>query len=131
MNRRQYTRKVLDPIHVAEITLGERPTVLASGGLILNASATGLLIRVSRSALNPAMVQPDGALAVPQGALVMMRIVEMALDIDGEMMRADQTVPECWDIAIDFTASAPAFWRECLVDLLPSVGEMPPGAATA
>ena len=130
MNRRQYTRKSLDPIHVAEITLGERPIVLASGGLILNASATGLLIRVSRSALNPAMVQPDGALAVPQGALVMMRIVEMALDIDGEIVRADQTLPEWWDIAIDFTASAPAFWRECLADLLPSVGEMTPGAAT-
>jgi hypothetical protein len=44
MNRRQYTHKALDPMHVAEITVGELPTVLASAGTLLNASATGLLI---------------------------------------------------------------------------------------
>jgi hypothetical protein len=126
MNRRQYARKALDPIHVAEITVGECPTVLASAGTLLNASATGLLIRVSCDALNPAMVQSNGALAVPQGTLLMMHIVEMALDIDGEIVRMAQTSPEWWDIAIDFTASAPAYWRECLADLLPGVGEMTP-----
>jgi hypothetical protein len=131
MNRRQYARKALDPIHVAAITVGERPTILASAGTLLNASATGLLIRVSCRVLNPAMVQPNGTLAVPQGTLMRMHIVEMALDIDGEMVRIDQTGPEWWDIAIDFTASAPVYWRECLADLLPSVGEMTPGTAPA
>ena len=130
MNRRQYARKSLDPIHVAEITVGERPTVLASAGIMLNASATGLLIRVPCSALNPDLVQSNGALAVPKGTLVMMHIVEMALDIDGEIVRTDQMGSEWWDIAMDFTASAPAYWRECLADLLPSVGEMTPGAGT-
>jgi len=131
MNRRQYARKALDPIHVAAITVGERPTILASAGTLLNASATGLLIRVSCRVLNPAMVQSNGTLAVPQGTLMRMHIVEMALDIDGEMVRIDQTGPEWWDIAIDFTASAPAYWRECLADLLPSVGEMTQGTAPA
>jgi len=131
MNRRQYARKALDPIHVAAITVGERPTILAAAGTLLNASATGLLIRVSCRVLNPAMVQSNGTLAVPQGTLMRMHIVEMALDMDGEMVRIDQTGPEWWDIAIDFTASAPASWRECLADLLPSVGEMTPGTAPA
>jgi hypothetical protein len=131
MNRRQYARKALDPMHVAEITVGERPTVLASAGTLLNASATGLLIRVSCRALNPAMVQSKGALAVPKGTLIMMHMVAMAQDIDGAIVRIDQTGPEWWDIAMDFTASAPAYWRECLADLLPSVGEMTPGAAPA
>jgi hypothetical protein len=62
MNRRQYARKALDPRHVAAITVGERPTVLASVGTLLNASATGMLIRVSCRALNPAMVQSNGTL---------------------------------------------------------------------
>jgi hypothetical protein len=98
---------------------------------LLNASATGLLIRVSCRALSPAMVQSNGALAVPKGTLMMMHMVAMAQDIDGAMVRIDQTGPEWWDIAMDFTASAPAYWRECLADLLPSVGEMTPGAAPA
>jgi hypothetical protein len=131
MNRRPYARKALDPIHVAAIRVGERPTVLASAGTLLNASATGLLIRVNWRALNPAMVQSNGALAVPQGTLMRMHIVEMALDMEGELVRMDQTGPEWWDIAMDFTASAPTYWRECLADLLPSVGEMTPGAAPA
>ena len=131
MNRRQYARKALDPIHVAELIVGEPPTVLASAGTLLNASATGLLIRVSWRALNPAMVPSNGALAVPKGTLIRMHIVEMALDLDGEFVRIDQTGPEWWDSAMDFTASAPAYWRECLADLLPSVGEMTPGAAPA
>jgi hypothetical protein len=131
MNRRQYTRKALDPIHVAAIMVGERPTLLASAGTLLNASATGLLIRVSCRALNPALVESNGTLVVPQDTLMRMHIVEMALDIDGEMVRMDQTGPDWWDIAMDFTASAPAYWRECLADLLPSVGEMTPGAASA
>jgi hypothetical protein len=82
MNRRPYARKALDPIHVAAIRVGERPTVLASAGTLLNASATGLLIRVNWRALNPAMVQSNGALAVPQGTLMRMHIVEMALDME-------------------------------------------------
>ena len=131
MNRRQSARKALDPIHVAAITVGERPTVLASAGTLLNASATGLLIRVHWRALNPALVLSNGTLTVPQGTLMRLHIVEMALDMDGEMVRMAQTGPEWWDIAMDFTASAPAYWRECLADLLPSVGEMTPGAASA
>jgi hypothetical protein len=131
MNRRQYPRKALDPIHVAAITVGEPPTVLAAAGTLLNASATGLLIRVHGRALHPALVPSNGAWAVPQGTLLRMHIVEMALDMDGELVRLDQTGPEWWDIAMDFTASAPAYWRECLADLLPSVGEMTPGAAPA
>ena len=131
MNRRQSARKALDPIHVAAITVGERPTVLASAGTLLNASATGLLIRVHWRALIPAMVLSNGTLTVPQGTLMRLHIVEMALDMDGELVRMDQTGPEWWDIAMDFTASAPAYWRECLAELLPSVGEMTSRAAPA
>ncbi len=131
MNRRQSARKALDPIHVTEITVGECTLPLASAGTILNASATGLLIRVRHSALSPTMVQPNGTLAPRAGTLVMMHIVEMALDIDGEFVRAQQIGSKGWDIAVDFADSAPAYWRECLVDLLPNVGEMTSGAGAA
>ena len=80
MNRRPSARKALDPIHVAAITVGERPTVLAATGTLRNASATGLLIRVHWRALNPALVQANGALAVPHGTLLRIHLVEMALE---------------------------------------------------
>jgi hypothetical protein len=70
------------------------------------------------------MLRRDGALATHEGEHVVMHIVEMALDIDGKIVRIQQSAPEWVDIAIDFTESAPAYWRECLADLLPGPGEM-------
>lgn len=124
MNRRQYPRKALDPIHIAEMRTVDSATVLATAGTILNASATGLLIRVSRSALHPSMEQSNRALEALAGEYVVMHIVEMALDIDGKVVRTHRAVPEWCDIAIDYSENAPTYWRECLADLLPNVGEM-------
>lgn len=124
MEQRHSPRKLLDPIHVAEIRTVEDSTVVAHSGTILNASATGLLIRVPRTALPSALAQSGAALAAFRGAYVVMRIVEMALDLEGRIARTQQESPQWVDIAVDLSASAPAYWRECLVDLLPGLGEM-------
>lgn len=126
MDQRHSPRKMLDPIHIAEVKVVEGSTVLVHSGTILNASATGLLVRVSRTALHPDLEQNTAALAALQGEYVVMRIVEMALDLEGMIVRTHQDAPEWVDIAIDLSASAPAYWRECLADLLPGLGEMDP-----
>ena len=36
-----------------------------------------------------------------------------------------------WDLAMDDTARAPAYWRTCLAALVPSVSATTPGAAPA
>src|SRR5262249_62139659 len=107
MKRRPSARKALDPIHVAAITVGERPTVLATAGTLRNASATGLLIRVHWRALNPPLVQANGALAVPHGTLLRIHIVEMVLDLEGGLGRMAQTGPEWGGIAMGFSARGP------------------------
>jgi hypothetical protein len=130
MNKRQYPRKLLDPIHIAEMKAIDSATVLAHSGTILNASATGLLIRVHHRALNPELARNQAALETLPGKHVVLHIVEMALDIEGQIVRTHQAAPEWVDIALDLTASAPEYWRECLADLLPGLGETNPGASS-
>jgi hypothetical protein len=126
MNHRKYMRKPLFPIHVAEIKAVDRSLVLADHGTILNASATGLLIRVNRSDLNPKILQQNQPLNILAGEQVMLRIVEMDLEIGGRIARTQQAEEELFDIALDLTDNAPAYWRKCLVDLLPSSDEIAP-----
>ena len=126
MNKRQFPRKLLDPIHIAEMKIVDHMTVLAHSGTIINASATGLLIRVHHRALHPELLRNNVALATLQGEHVVMHIVEMALDIEGTIVRTHQATPEWMDIGVDLTESAPAYWRECLMDLLPGLGDMRP-----
>jgi hypothetical protein len=124
MDRRQSPRKPLDPIHIAEMKTTDQLTILVRSGTLVNASATGLLIRVDRDALNPEIFQHGVPLTTIEGEHVMMQIVEMALEIDGKIVRAHQAAPAWCEIAIDFTDDAPQYWRECLAELLPSLGEM-------
>ena len=124
MDRRQYPRKRLDPIHIAEMKTLDQLTVLAHHGTILNVSATGLLIRVDRNALSRDLFRHDVPLTIIEGAYVVMQIVEMALEIDGKIVRAHQAAPGWCEIAVDFTDNAPEYWRECLADLLPGLGEI-------
>lgn len=124
MNRRRYDRKLLDPIHVTDIQAPGKSIVLAQHGTILNASAGGLLIRVCHSDLNAEIRRHTIPLHTLEGEPVVMTIHEMALTIDGRVVRAYQAAPEWCDIAIDFTENAPPYWRECLAELLPNLGEM-------
>jgi hypothetical protein len=124
MNRRRYDRKLLDPIHVTDIKAPGKSIILAHRGTILNASAGGLLIRIGHSDLNADILRHTIPLHTLEGGPVVMTILEMALTIEGKVVRTDQVAPEWCDIAIDFTDNAPPYWRECLAELLPSLGEM-------
>ncbi len=53
----------------------------------------------------------------------MMKVDEMNLEIDGKFVRANETAHGTYEIAIDFAANAPAYWRECFAELLPQRGE--------
>ncbi len=124
MERRKYTRKLLDPIHVANMVLVDRLMFLARYGTILNASAAGLLIAVCDHDLSPDLLQPTRSFTAFKGEKVTMKIVEMQLDIVGRLMRFHRPARQDVEIGIDLTDSAPSYWRECLADLLPSAGEI-------
>ncbi len=123
MEKREYNRKLLDPIHVTDIQVIDRFMTLARYGTVLNASATGLLIEVQRNDLSPELQCNELTFDTLRGEDVMMKVVEMSLEIDGKLVRAEETEQGAYEIAIDFAANAPAYWRECFAELLPQRGE--------
>jgi hypothetical protein len=124
MQRRRYTRKLLEPIHVTDMQTVDERRSLARYGTLRNASASGLLIEVSRRDLSPEMRRHPLPLDTIAGKHIMMTIVEMNLQIDGRIVRTHHAAPGVVEIAVDFTDHAPPYWRECLAELLPAPGEM-------
>ena len=123
MNLRKNGRKLLDPIHVIDIRLVTSNTALARYGTILNTSTAGLLIEVCPSDVSPEVLQNQLPLKRIEGESVVMTVDEMNLEIDGRVVRFCYNDQEMLEIAVDFSANAPAYWRECFADLLPSLGE--------
>ena len=124
MERREYSRKLLDPIHVEDIQASDQLIILARYGTVINASATGLLIEIQRHDLSPEFLHQALPLGAILGGEVIMKVVEMSLDIDGTIVRAHETAQGNFEIAIDFAANAPSYWRECFAELLPHRGEV-------
>lgn len=123
MEKREHARKLLDPIHVTDIQAIDRFMVLARYGTLLNASASGLLIEIQPRDLSPEVLHDELTLDDIVGDDVVMKVVEMSLEIDGKIVRAQKTAHGRYEIAIDFAANAPAYWRECFAELLPNRGE--------
>ncbi len=123
MEKREYTRKLLDPIHVTDIQAVDRFMVLARYGTLLNASASGVLIEIQPNDLSPELLHNELTLDAITGDDIMMKVVEMSLEIDGKIVRAQETACGSYEIAIDFAANAPAYWHECFAELLPHRGE--------
>lgn len=123
VEQRGRTRKVLDPIHVADLYGLDRMVSLARYGTLVNASSTGLLVKIRREDLSPEFFRHHLTPEVIEGETVAMTIVEMDLDIDGTIARAYYTDEGC-EFGVDFRENAPDYWRESLADLLPGVGEM-------
>lgn len=123
MELRKKGRKLLDPIHAIDIRLLDTNIALARYGRVLNTSTTGLLIEVCQDDVSPEVLQNKLPLSRIEGQSVLLTIDEMNLQIDGRVVRFCYNAQEMLEIAIDFSASTPAYWRECFADLLPTQGE--------
>lgn len=123
MELRKNGRKLLDPIHAIDIRLLDTNIALARYGTILNTSTTGFLIEVSPREVSPEVTQNKLPLSCIEGQFVLMTIDEMNLAIDGRVARFCYNAQEMLEIAIDFSANTPVYWRECFADLLPTQGE--------
>ncbi len=97
--------------------------LIAHHGTLVNVSANGLLISMTYQDLNPELLEHDTPFHFLRGEYVTMKIVEMELEIDGTIVRMSREQQGTYELAIDFTDNAPPYWRECLAELLPGVGE--------
>ncbi len=122
-NRRAAPRKSVTGLEIKNITALEPFSILARKGVLVDASSTGILIRVERKDLVPRTLRQNLSIAPIEGEHVVFNIREMDLEMDGKVARTRFVGNQTFEIAIDFTDEAPEYWRQSLVDLLPNKGE--------
>jgi hypothetical protein len=122
--RRVAARKVVDFIHVAELTSLSSYNVIAHEGVIVDASQSGFLLKVERSKLVPKEYRENLSMENLVGHQVVMFLPQMNLDLDGTVTRALHVGKGMFEIAVKFSSDVPEYWRDCLVDLLPAPGEL-------
>ncbi|MBX3020739.1 MAG: hypothetical protein KF799_03615 [Bdellovibrionales bacterium] len=123
-DRRVAARKVVDFIHVAELTSLSSYNVIAREGVIADASQSGFLVKVERSQLVPKEYRENLTMENLVGHQVVMYLPQMNLDLDGTITRATHIGKGQFEIAVKFSADVPEYWRDCLVELLPAPGEL-------
>lgn len=123
-NRRVAPRKEVSPIHISYLTSLDDFAKIARNCEITEASSSGILLRVKREDLIPVALRNVLTLDALIGDRVFMHLEEMNLEISGVITRTQLIGKKGFCIAIDYSDEAPEYWRECLMDLLPTPGEI-------
>lgn len=122
-NRIAY-RKETEAISVSNLTALDHFAQLARSAHIVDISSTGIQLHVHRDDLLPELLRSSLNLDSLIGEHIMMEIDLMNLDIDGLITRTKPIGQGWFELGIDYSAGAPEYWRECLVDLIPTPGEI-------
>ena len=115
-------RKEVEGIQVAELRINGYES-FAHKGTIIDISSTGLLIKLHRDDITEKEYKRKFQLNEIVGEQLYLEIDLMELDIDGVVTRTRATGGGYFEIAVDYSAGSPEYWRECLVDLLPNPNE--------
>jgi hypothetical protein len=116
-------RREISPLEVSSVSSLENLAKIARSGAIIEASTSGLLMIVKREDLIPAALRKNLTLESIHGTKVLLHLPQMNIEISGRIARTKLLGKQGFEIGIDYTADAPEYWRECLVDLLPAPGE--------
>lgn len=93
---------------------------LAKHGHIIEASSTGILLKFKRDDFVSKELRSNLNIDHLIGQHVYFNIHEMDLEISGKVARTKFVGKEGFLVAVDYTEDAPEYWRECLIDLLPT-----------
>ncbi|MBC7752654.1 MAG: hypothetical protein H7Z71_00340 [Moraxellaceae bacterium] len=110
---------------VAKLTLDslcsmENLEKLAKYGEIIEASATGILIKIDRQDFVSKDLRANLNIDQLIGKEVFFNIHEMDLEISGKIARTKFLGKKGFIIAVDYSSDSPEYWRECLMDFLPT-----------
>lgn len=122
-DRRAARRKPLKGLTISHLTAFDKFALLARTGLMIDASSSGILLRINRKDLVPKSLRSNLSLTALEGEHVMLRISEMDLEMEGFVTRTKLIGKGDFEVAIDFSQDAPDYWRECFMDLLPDAGD--------
>jgi hypothetical protein len=115
-------RKETEAIDVVELRLNLNS--FAETAKIMDISKTGILLHVHRDELSEKSSKMKFQLSDVVGEQLFMTIEPMDLEIDGVITRTKSIGGGWFEIGIDYSAGSPDYWREILVDMLPSPDEM-------
>ncbi len=118
-NLRQSPRKNLTPLTLDNFASLENLQKLAAYGEVIQASATGILLKFKRDDFVGKELRSNLNIDFLVGQSVYFTIHEMDLEISGVVARTKFLGKAGFQIAVDYSKDAPEYWRECLMDLLP------------
>jgi hypothetical protein len=93
---------------------------LAKFGEIVEASATGILISIQRQDIVSKDLRAHLNIDQLIGKEVFFNIHEMDLEISGKVVRTKFLGKKGFLVAVDYSSDSPEYWRECLMDMLPT-----------
>ena len=93
---------------------------LAKFGQIIEASSSGILIKFKRDDFVAKELRSNLNIDQLVGKNIFFNIHEMNLEISGKVARTKFLGKDGFLVAVDYTTDAPEYWRECLMDLLPT-----------
>lgn len=117
---RSAPRKDLVKLTIDSMLSSDSLTKLAKYGQIIEASSTGILVKFKRTDFVANELKSNLNLDLLLGKNIYLNIHEMNLEISGQIARTQFLGKEGFLVAIDYTIDAPEYWRECLMDLLPT-----------
>ena len=122
--KRQAERKSVDYVNICDLTSLTNYNLIANQGYIVDASIDGFLLVISRQDLVPDDLRQNLDLESIVGQDVVLYLPQMNLDLDGCVTRATHKGKGNFEVAVRFSPDIPEYWKECLMDLLPSPGEI-------
>lgn len=121
--RRIQPRWDLDAIEVTHITALAHYELVATKGVLVDASSSGFLMILDRQDLLPRKLRANLTLEPLIGEKISLEIAMMNLDIIGDVKRTKPLGKGLFELGVDYTDDAPEYWRDCLLELLPKTRE--------
>lgn len=87
---------------------------------IVEASATGILLKIDRKDFLNKDLRSNLNIDQLVGKEVFFNIHEMDLEISGRVARTKFIGKTGFLVAVDYSEDSPEYWRECLMDFLPT-----------
>ena len=121
--QRAAPRSEIEPLHVSSVSSLKDLRKVFKDARIMQASISGILLHVRRTDLVPDELRTNLSLEPLVGETLLVYIEPMNLEISGKVVRTKFLGKDGFHVALDYSADAPEYWRECLMDLLPRPGE--------
>ena len=111
-------------IKIKNFTSLDHAEVISKSATLIDASHTGFLLHIQRPDLLAQFARESLTLNEILGSKVILLLDQMNLELSGKVVRTGRINKNTFEVAIDYSAEAPDYWRECLIDLLPRPGEL-------